>query len=38
VDAYHVTYEGDPARVVTQPAVTRDSEGSVIDRPAMTVA
>lgn len=38
VDAYTVTYAGSPTRTVTQPALTRDSNGAVTSRPAMTVA
>lgn len=38
VDAYTVTY-GDPVtRTYTQPAVTRDSDGAVIDRPAIEIS
>jgi len=39
IDAYTVTYAGNPIKIVTQPAVTRDSStGAVINRPAMIVS
>jgi hypothetical protein len=38
VDAYTVTYvSGDLTLTATQPAVTRDANGAVISRPAITV-
>lgn len=38
VDAWHATYQQDgAAKVVTQPAVTRDANGAVILQPAITI-
>lgn len=38
VDAYTLTYtNGAVSKVVTQPTVTRNSEGAVINKPAITV-
>lgn len=38
VDAYHVTYGSPVTRTYTQPAVTRDVNGAVTDRPALVVS
>ena len=38
VDAYTVTRTGTPVLTYTQPAVTRDENGYVTNRPAMTVS
>lgn len=37
VDAWHATYAGVPTRLVTQAAVTRDSDGNMTAQPAITV-
>jgi hypothetical protein len=37
VDAYTVTYAGTPVLTYTQPAVTRDANGAVTNRPGMVV-
>lgn len=38
VDAYTITYAvGGVTRTITQPAVTRDSSGAVVTRPALTI-
>lgn len=37
VDAYTVTYLGSVTRTLTQPTVTRDSSGAVINQPVITV-
>lgn len=37
IDAWHATYAGNPARTVTQAAVTRDAAGAVIAQPVITV-
>ena len=38
VDAYTITYGSPVTRTYTQPAVTRDANGSVTVRPAITVS
>ncbi|GLY32099.1 hypothetical protein Kisp02_54640 [Kineosporia sp. NBRC 101731] len=38
VDAYTVTYAGAVTKTVTQPAVARNANGAVTNRPAMTVS
>ncbi|NOV28004.1 hypothetical protein E5S69_31455 [Cupriavidus necator] len=38
IDAWHATYAGTPAKTVTQPAVTRDSNGAVTVQPAITIS
>lgn len=38
VDAYTITYGSPATKTLTQPAVTRDGSGAVIQRPALTVA
>jgi hypothetical protein len=38
VDAYTITYAGDTTKTYTQPTVTRDSNGAVTNRPAITVS
>ncbi|UIF90854.1 hypothetical protein [Cupriavidus sp. UYPR2.512] len=38
IDAYHVTYFGTTTKTVTQPAVTRDANGSVTVQPAITIS
>lgn len=38
VDAYTVTYAGTTTKTVTQAAVTRNAEGEITTRPALTVA
>jgi hypothetical protein len=37
VDAYTVTRPGTPARTFTQPAVTRDANGYITNRPPITI-
>lgn len=37
IDAWHATYVGSPAKLITQPAVTRDASGAVIAQPAITI-
>jgi hypothetical protein len=37
IDAWHATYAGNPAKLITQPAVTRDAEGAVTAQPAITI-
>lgn len=37
-DAWHATYAGSVAKTVTQPAVTRNSEGAVTVQPAITIS
>lgn len=37
VDAWHATYGGTPAKLITQPAVTRDANGAVTAQPAITI-
>jgi hypothetical protein len=37
-DAWHATYAGTPSKTVTQPAVTRNSDGAVTVQPAITIA
>lgn len=38
INSYTVTYVGVTTKTVTQPTMTRDANGSVSNRPAMTVA
>lgn len=38
IDAYTVTYNGTPARTITQPTMTRNAAGAVTVRPVMTVS
>lgn len=38
IDSYAVTWAGSTTKTVTQSAVTRDSNGAVTNRPAMTVS
>lgn len=37
-DSYTITYSGSPTRTITQAAVTRDVNGAVTVKPALTVA
>ena len=37
VDAYTITYAGSPTITVTQPAVTRNDAGQVVNSPALTI-
>ena len=37
IDAWHATYAGSPAKLITQPAVTRDASGAVTAQPAITI-
>jgi hypothetical protein len=37
IDAWHATYASTPAKLITQPAVTRDASGAVIAQPAITI-
>lgn len=37
IDAWHATYESTPTKVITQPAVTRDSQGAVTAQPTITI-
>lgn len=37
IDAWHATYAGIPAKLITQTAVTRDANGAVIAQPAITI-
>lgn len=37
VDAWHATYAGNPAKIVTQATVTRDASGAIIAQPAITI-
>lgn len=37
IDAWHATYAGTPAKLITQAAVTRDENGAVIVQPAITI-
>ena len=37
IDAWHATYLATVAKLITQPAVTRDSNGAVIAQPAITI-
>lgn len=37
IDAWHATYAGTPAKLITQSAVTRDENGAVIVQPAITI-
>ena len=38
VDAYTITYSSSPTLTVTQAAVTRDANGKITNRPALTIA
>lgn len=38
VDSYTITYGAPVVRTYTQPAVTRDADGAVIDRPTLVVS
>lgn len=38
IDAWHATYAGTPAKLITQPAVTRDANGAVIAQPAIIIS
>lgn len=38
IDAWHATYVGSPAKLITQTAVTRDANGAVIAQPAITIS
>lgn len=37
IDAWHATYAGSPAKLITQPVVTRDANGAVTAQPAITI-
>jgi hypothetical protein len=37
IDAWHATYAGTPAKLITQPSVTRDVNGAVTAQPAITI-
>lgn len=37
IDAWHATYAGAPAKLITQTTVTRDANGAVIAQPAITI-
>lgn len=37
IDAWHATYAGSPAKLITQTSVTRDANGAVIAQPAITI-
>lgn len=37
IDAWHATYLGSPTKTITQPLVTRDVDGAVIAKPAITI-
>jgi hypothetical protein len=37
IDAWHATYASSPAKLITQPTVTRDASGAVIAQPAITI-
>lgn len=37
IDAWHATYAGAPAKLITQLAVTRDANGAVTAQPAITI-
>lgn len=37
IDAWHATYAGTSAKLITQAAVTRDENGAVIAQPAITI-
>jgi hypothetical protein len=37
IDSYTITYAGTPTVTVTQPGVTRDSDGYVTNSPALTI-
>lgn len=37
IDAWHATYLGTPSKLITQPAVTRDTGGAVIAQPVITI-
>jgi len=38
IDAWHASYLGTPSKTITQPAVTRDSNGAVTVQPAITIS
>ena len=38
VSAYTVTYAGTPTLTITQPGVTRNTDGAITNRPALTIA
>jgi hypothetical protein len=38
VDAYTITRTGSPTKTYTQPAVTRDANGNITNRPPITVS
>jgi hypothetical protein len=38
IDAWHATYAGTPAKLITQTAVTRDENGAVTAQPAITIS
>lgn len=38
IDAWHATYAGTPAKLVAQPAVTRDVNGAVTAQPAIIIS
>lgn len=38
IDAWHATYAGTPAKLITQPTVTRDPNGAVIAQPAIIIS
>lgn len=38
IDAWHATYAGTPAKLITQLAVTRDANGAVIAQPAIIIS
>lgn len=38
IDAWHATYAGSPAKLITQTAVTRDANGAVTAQPAITIS
>lgn len=37
IDAWHATYAGNPAKLITQTVVTRDANGAVTAQPAITI-
>lgn len=38
IDAWHATYAGSPAKLITQPLVTRDANGAVTAQPAIIIS
>lgn len=38
IDAWHATYAGSPAKLITQPLVTRDVNGAVTAQPAIIIS